>query len=84
MFGRQPDAQLEQGLTAPFLQLIKNDASRRVRKSLEDIAHQQTIGKSLLACQGRWRRLESWWRLRSLYHKVVRHANKRVVSTPLT
>lgn len=39
MPGRQPDAQLEQGLAAPFLELIENEPSRWVRKSLEDIAH---------------------------------------------
>src|SRR5450631_4617054 len=53
VFGRQPDAQLEESLAAAFLQLIENDASRRIGKSLEHIAHWLTISKSLLACQGR-------------------------------
>ena len=53
MFGRQPDAQLEESLAAAFLQIIENDASRRIGKSLEHIAHWLTISKPLLACQGR-------------------------------
>jgi hypothetical protein len=55
MFGRQPDAQLEESLAATLLQLIENDASRRIGKSLEHIAHRCTISKPLLACQG-WAR----------------------------
>jgi len=51
MFGRQPDAQLEESLAAAFLQLVENDASRRIGKSLEYITHTRTISKSLLACQ---------------------------------
>ncbi len=43
MPGRQPDAQLEQGLAAPFLELIENEPSRWVRKSLEDIAHRTEL-----------------------------------------
>ena len=58
MFGRQPNAQLDESLAATLLQLIENDAARRIGKSLEHLAHQATISKSRIACQGRLTRTD--------------------------
>jgi hypothetical protein len=42
---RQADAELEEGLAVPLLQLVEDGASRRVREGLEHVAHARMIGK---------------------------------------
>jgi hypothetical protein len=49
VLGCQPDAQLEQHLTVPLPQLVEDHASSRVGEGPEHVAHDQTIGKHLLA-----------------------------------
>jgi hypothetical protein len=51
MFHRQPATQLEQGLAVSINQFVQNRAPRGCCDRLKDIAHNQIIGKSRLACQ---------------------------------
>lgn len=51
MLGREPRAQLEQGLIVPLSQLVEDRASGGVRQSLEDVTYARTLGKRSLAGQ---------------------------------
>src|SRR3954465_9267191 len=48
---RQAAAELEECLSVPVRQLVKNRPPRRVCQGLEDVGHRHTIGKWMLACQ---------------------------------
>src|SRR5438128_2150948 len=49
---REASTDLEECLLIAFGQLVKDHAPRVIRDGLVHIAHDRTLGKSLLACQG--------------------------------
>ncbi|GHH73107.1 hypothetical protein GCM10017673_29120 [Streptosporangium violaceochromogenes] len=48
---RQADTDFEQGLAVALGQFVENGSPGGIGKGLEDIAHEEMIGKSSLACQ---------------------------------
>jgi DeoR/GlpR family transcriptional regulator of sugar metabolism len=48
----QPRAELEERLTVTVVQLVEDRSARGCGEGVEDVRHDRTIGKSVLACQG--------------------------------
>lgn len=57
----EPTADLEQSLAVAIGQLVQDRPPGSVGQRLEQVTHPDTIGKSLLACQGTRVRLTHGW-----------------------